>query len=61
MKIWVNNLPEEFNNFNVVFRTIKTIEDNLVYYDQPIAASDIDEENKEATLMDSTSADLSKI
>ena len=57
MKWWINNFPEEFDNHEIVFRTIKKFkEDNIIYYDNPICSVSIDEENKEMTLFDSTSA-----
>ena len=49
LKKWINELPEEeLGNYNVVFRTIKEMDStkNWAAYDIPIAASGIDDGNK---------------
>ena len=48
LKKWINELPEEeLGNYNIVFRTIKELNDDYwSAYDIPIAASGLDEGNK---------------
>ena len=52
LKKWINELPEEeLGNYKVVFRSIKELDsENWGAYDIPIAASGIDDGNKELYL-----------
>jgi|AntRauTorcE11898_2_1112593.scaffolds.fasta_scaffold14941_2 hypothetical protein len=60
LKVWVNSLPEEeLKNYNVVYRTIKEVDDeNWGAYDIPITASGVDEGNKEVYLCNEKSAKI---
>jgi hypothetical protein len=50
LREWINSLPQEKDEHDLVFRKIKPIEDseNLIAEDHPISASGIDDETNEA-------------
>lgn len=60
LKKWVNDLPEnELDNYNLVFRTIKELDnENWGAYDIPIAACGVDEGNKEVYFCNEKSAQI---
>ncbi len=48
LKNWINNLPKEFDNFDIVVSTIGDLEDGLSYRkDVPIMTLSVDEQTKE--------------
>lgn len=61
LKEWVNNLPEDFDNYQLVFRNIYLPEnDNDIWFakDTPIISLDVDENTQEICLFDNKSANL---
>ncbi len=60
LKKWINSLPEtELDDYNLVFRTIKELDtENWTAYDIHIAASGVDEGNKEVYFCNETSAQI---
>jgi hypothetical protein len=60
LKNWLNKLPEsEFDNYNVVYRTIKEVDsENWGAYDIPVASCGIDEGNKEVYFCNEYSAQI---
>ena len=50
LREWINSLPQEIDEHDLVFRKIKPIEgtENLIAEDHPISASGIDDGTNEA-------------
>jgi hypothetical protein len=57
---WVNSLPEEFDEYNMVYRKINKSEDdgNIYVFDMPIVSASVDEENKEMCVSDDDTTKL---
>jgi hypothetical protein len=59
LRKWLDNLPKDYNEAEIVFRTIKegkNDKDNLYVLDIPIAACGIDESNNEMYFCDTQSS-----
>ena len=52
LKTWVDNLPEDFLDFNVVNGEIGMLDDQYMYrVDKPVTTLTVDEENKEVVVL----------
>lgn len=53
LKSWVNSLPEEFDDFDMVFRELKILDvEYIAKVDTPIVATTVDNETKEICFYD---------
>lgn len=56
LREWLNDLPQELDNHNLVFRKVASGDaENWLAHDKPIAACGIDEGNNEAYFCDEES------
>mgnify|MGYP000235516954 FL=1 len=52
LKTWLDKLPEEFLDFNVVNGEIGMLDDQYMYrVDKPVTTLTVDEENKEIVIL----------
>jgi alpha-acetolactate decarboxylase len=52
LKIWVDNLPEDFLDFNVVNGEVGMLDGQYMYrVDKPVTTLTVDEENKEVVVL----------
>ena len=52
LKNWINNLPEEFSDFDVVNGEVGMIDEQFMYrLDKPVTTLTVDQENKEVIIL----------
>lgn len=52
LRDFINKIPTEMDDFQIVFRRFEDEGDTLLYLDYPLTAMYIDEENKESAFLD---------
>lgn len=52
LKNWINNLPEEFSDFDVVNGEVGMIDEQFMYrLDKPVTTLTVDQDNKEVIIL----------
>jgi hypothetical protein len=58
LKVWVNNLPEEFDEFSVVNGEFKEIDEQYWYrIDKPVTMLTVDQEHREILILNDEDPD----
>jgi hypothetical protein len=52
LRDFINKIPKEMDDFQIMFRRFEDEGDTLLYLDYPLTAMYIDEENKESVFLD---------
>lgn len=52
LKKFINNIPEELNDFQIIYRRFEDEGENVMFLDYPLITLYVDEESKESVFLD---------